>query len=476
MGHHGIATDLSIKTPTEPKHESGIRTRPSSSTVLFIDATAALRNLGRAPSGIPRVEEFLVRAALAQIDPAVVVVTFDRRWRAYRILDAFERELLRNWQTPDLVNVEGSGFARSLRRTFRLIRRYPTIGRFVDRDFASAAANGSRHGFRYQAAKLLIRAYRLHRRGLAQIRLRFSKAKYRPVDLTQGIILLSHEQVLGASCELSPTQKRAFISHDTIPVLHPHLTFDNGHVDQFAAGLRRIMQCNETTALCTSGASMAMLSDYAASAGIKHARIRRFRLPSVLLEKARRLEGTAAGGPSNEPFILYCSTVEARKNHLMLARIWQRAIDESAPLPRLVCVGRWGWRVDELKTYLSQHPGLLSHITFTGAVDDAQLIEYYRRALFGVLPSLIEGWGFGASECLDFGTPVIVSTTPALREATQGLMPAIDPNDEIGWYNEIRRLSKDAGLRAWYRQQITVRYRPTSTASSWAEVKAALLS
>jgi hypothetical protein len=54
--------------------------------------------------------------------------------------------------------------------------------------------------------------------------------------------------------------------------------------------------------------------------------------------------------------------------------------------------------------------------------------------------------------------------------------PAIDPNDEAGWYANIRRLSEDAGLRAWYRQQIADRHQPTSMASIWAQVKAALLS
>ena len=50
-------------------------------------------------------------------------------------------------------------------------------------------------------------------------------------------------------------------------------------------------------------------------------------------------------------------------------------------------------------------------------LSDLELIGYYRQALFGVAPSRAEGWGFGASECLDFGIPVIVSTAPALREA-----------------------------------------------------------
>ena len=98
----------------------------------------------------------------------------------FRKLDVFELHLFQNWQNSDPVNVEAGGFAQSLRRIFRFIRRYPTIGRFADRDFAYVAANRSRQGFRYQAAKVVIRAYRLYRRCLAQFTLWFSEPEVSP--------------------------------------------------------------------------------------------------------------------------------------------------------------------------------------------------------------------------------------------------------------------------------------------------------
>jgi glycosyltransferase involved in cell wall biosynthesis len=191
------------------------------------------------------------------------------------------------------------------------------------------------------------------------------------------------------------------------------------------------------------------------------------------MEKAAQLDGSP-DSPFGEPFVLYCSTIEARKNHILLARVWQRALEDGVKLPILICVGKWGWAVDDLTGYLAEHPALSSSIIFTGPVSDAQLIRYYQNALFGVMPSRIEGWGYGASECLDFGIPVIVSTAASLLEATRGLMPAIDPDDLPGWYEEIRRWSEDESQRSLYRQQIADRYRPTSTAASWAQIKAEL--
>ena len=58
---------------------------------LFIDASGVLSNFGSAPTGIPRVQRFLVEAALADPDKSIKVVRFDRRRRAFRDLSALER-------------------------------------------------------------------------------------------------------------------------------------------------------------------------------------------------------------------------------------------------------------------------------------------------------------------------------------------------------------------------------------------------
>ena len=76
---------------------------------------------------------------------------------------------------------------------------------------------------------------------------------------------------------------------------------------------------------------------------------------------------------------------------------------------------------------MKANPQLADHVVFLGSVSDDELIDLYRSAIFSVFPSFLEGWGLGASESLDFGLPVVVSTADALREATRDLMPAIDP-------------------------------------------------
>jgi hypothetical protein len=61
-----------------------------------------------------------------------------------------------------------------------------------------------------------------------------------------------------------------------------------------------------------------------------------------------------------------------------------------------------------------------------------------------------------------------------LIEATGGLMPAIDSTDQAGWYAAIRRMAEDKAWRASLADSITRKHRPTSSADSWAVIKAGL--
>ena len=131
-----------------------------------------------------------------------------------------------------------------------------------------------------------------------------------------------------------------------------------------------------------------------------------------------------------------------------------------------------GLGCEHLSKFISSHPDLPKHVKFVGMINDSELIDLYRSALFGVFPSRIEGWGFGAAECLAFGTPVIISTAPSLNEATFNLMPSIDPDNEDGWYDHIRLLSENISAREALRATIARHYRTVSSKESWHAIKA----
>ncbi len=437
---------------------------------LSIDATGLLPEKGLA--GISRIENFLVNAALTDPDPCVEVVAFRPGEGRFEPLAPFEQETLAEGEIAPFRVKRWPGAAAALAQAFEAVRQRPWAKRDADRHLASTVTNGS-HGPGFLAVRLLIRAYRLYRRARGWLG-PHRDASHKPAENEPGILLISHSILtrVDRSAVSGDAGGIAFLCHDIIPALRPDLVGSGPIETGFAMHLERLVRSG-ATAFCTSDAVSITLTDHMRHAGIRPPAVHRFPMPSLLHETASRMNMTSRIEIA-EPFVLYCSTIEVRKNHIMLARIWQQALEEGVSLPKLVCVGHWGWMIEPLRAFLKAHPELLEHIKFTGSTDDEELIRYYRSASFGVFPSHIEGWGYAASECLDFGIPVIVSTTPSLIEASGGLMPAIDSQDQQGWYAAIRRMAHDDAWRSSLVDRIAQRHRPTPAAASWAAIKAGL--
>jgi glycosyltransferase involved in cell wall biosynthesis len=168
-------------------------------------------------------------------------------------------------------------------------------------------------------------------------------------------------------------------------------------------------------------------------------------LPNFLHERADEIGETPVQKLLGRRFVVYCSTIETRKNHLLLLQLWDRLRLEFGPdkLPTLVFVGKWGWGTDTVRLLSDRNYHLRSRLLILDNVSDAELIWIYRNSRFSLFPSLSEGYGLAGAESLSFGTPVVIANCPALIEATEGLMPAHDPLDFMAWLEEMRRLIRD---------------------------------
>ncbi|XTI73137.1 glycosyltransferase [Acidithiobacillus sp. AC3] len=144
------------------------------------------------------------------------------------------------------------------------------------------------------------------------------------------------------------------------------------------------------------------------------------------------------------PFVIYVSTIEKRKNHILLLQVWKELHKKlGANTPMLICIGMWGWGVDDVKNEYQSNEELKRFVKFFDDVNNDELKWFYKNARFAVFPSHNEGWGLGASESLTYSLPCITSSTPALLEATQHLMPYCDPNDQEQWLNTIEKMTID---------------------------------
>jgi len=181
--------------------------------------------------------------------------------------------------------------------------------------------------------------------------------------------------------------------------------------------------------------------------------------------------GTGPGFP--ERFVLYVSTIEPRKNHALLLRVWRRLIERhgAEAVPPLVLVGRVGWLVDDLLSELSRDPTLGAKVGIRSGLSDAEVAEAYRRCLFTVFPSLMEGWGLPVTESLEQGKLCVASNVGAIPEAGGDLVDYFDPRDEAGALAAIERAIFDAGYHASREARIREAFRPRS----WADCVADLL-
>lgn len=172
-------------------------------------------------------------------------------------------------------------------------------------------------------------------------------------------------------------------------------------------------------------------------------------------------------------YVLYVSTFETRKNHRLLLQVWKELYRERGDAtPLLVIVGMFGWGVNDLWAEMqASDVWAAGRIVLLHHVSDALLAHLYRGCTFTVFPSFYEGWGLAATESLAYGKLVITSDAPALREATQGLCPAIHPLDFSHWLRAIKRYLDDEPARSAAEARIRTAYSPRH----WREFSAELL-
>jgi glycosyltransferase involved in cell wall biosynthesis len=122
---------------------------------------------------------------------------------------------------------------------------------------------------------------------------------------------------------------------------------------------------------------------------------------------------------AEEPFVLFVATLESRKNHLMVFQAWielARRLPET-DLPRLLCVGRPGWRAEGALGLLERSPLLRRKVTVVSGVSDLALAGLTARCLFTVYNSFHEGWGLPVSESLAAGKLCVVPAHSGLLES-----------------------------------------------------------
>jgi len=152
----------------------------------------------------------------------------------------------------------------------------------------------------------------------------------------------------------------------------------------------------------------------------------------------------------DEPFVLFVATLESRKNHLLVFQAWIDLCRRLGPdaVPRLVCVGRPGWRAEGALGLLAQSPELKRKVTRLSGVSDLALAGLTARCLFTVYNSFHEGWGLPVSESLAMGKLCVVPAHSGLLESGAPGAVFFPPGDLPALVDTIARLTTSPAHRA----------------------------
>jgi glycosyltransferase involved in cell wall biosynthesis len=172
-----------------------------------------------------------------------------------------------------------------------------------------------------------------------------------------------------------------------------------------------------------------------------------------------------------EQYILFVSTLQARKNVSALIRAFERLAQE-LPEVQLVLAGGISGNSEAIIRDAEQSP-VAGRIRITGRVADADLPALYAGARVFALPSRHEGFGLTMIEAMACGTPVVANNASCLPEVAGDAALLVDADDAEAFAAALRRALEDEALRQALITrglQRAARFRPEQCARQMLEV------
>lgn len=295
----------------------------------------------------------------------------------------------------------------------------------------------------------------------------------RTVDKNTVVVLLGAAWVVPDYINIIVNLKRRYgvrfvpIFHDLIPI-YARETCDQGTAEVFKDFLDQILR-HVDLGLCVSENTARDLARYCAETGVPAA-------PTLVTRNGSSLEEFFATGEevdddrlgylTDKPYVLFVSTIEGRKNHLYAFQIWEKLLKAGVNMPRLVCVGRLGWRSEAFLQALLRTNNLDGHVHIVEDISDAELQSLYKSSRFTIYPSQYEGWGLPVGESLYYGKPCVITGGSSLPEVAGEFGIHIPAHDVDGAAAVIRNLVENPPILAAAVDHVRTGYKPIS----WRDV------
>ena len=261
--------------------------------------------------------------------------------------------------------------------------------------------------------------------------------------------------------------------YDLIPITNPEFTSEGLTFDftmQLATGLR-IFDFILTISEYVAGVVRQFLIENA----VEQRPVMAVPLAHVLdadngLDADSRQKATAWAGKiahlRDVDFVMMVSTIEIRKNHILLIKAWQQMLREGLNPPDLVFIGRIGWRIEALLQVLESTRNLEGRVHVLSGVTDEELTTLYGACVCTAFPSFVEGWGLPVGESLSYGKACAASNRSSIPEVGGEFADYFDPSNLQDAVTVLRRLCFDRAYREERERKIRSAFRPRT----WRDV------
>lgn len=255
----------------------------------------------------------------------------------------------------------------------------------------------------------------------------------------------------------------AVLVHDMIPIENGAMV-EKHHAVQFRKWLGETVPSADAVFTVSNYSRQALL-EFAAAAGWPAPSVDVVRLGGGLSPRPVACGRRKTFLPQR--YVLFVSTIEIRKNHGLLVRVWRRLLARHGAdaIPVLVFAGQIGWMVDDLLADLAASSYLGGKIEHRPGLSDEELDEAYRSCLFTIFPSLCEGWGLPIAESLAYGKFCLASNRTSIPEVGGDLIDYFDPSDDDDVLAKIERLLFEPG----YVMEREARLRTEYCPRTWAD-------
>lgn len=234
-----------------------------------------------------------------------------------------------------------------------------------------------------------------------------------------------------------------YLVHDLIPITHPQFCRD-GEEQRHRQRMRTAL-ATAAGVVANSRHTLSTYQTFAKDEGLPVS-------PAIVAWPGTSPLPPAESAADGETFFVVLGTIEGRKNHKLLLRVWQDLLERAgrqagpASVPKLLMVGRRGWQADDVFELLDT-VDFNERVVEAGALDDRALASVLGGACALLFPTFEEGFGIPLVEALAAGVPVLASDLSVFREIGQGVPELLAPDDMSAWRDAVLDFTDPANPR-----------------------------